>query len=154
MQRLMLEPHGGIPNNPTLCVRLYRGVVDGPGRASGFEARFDANGWPAQWRDGVFDYHHYHSTAHEILGCYAGRATLTIGGPRGETIDIAAGDALMLPAGTGHKCEGASDDFGVVGAYPTGQRWDVVTDAADEAILARIAAVPAPDRDPVTGQPF
>ncbi|WP_294261282.1 cupin domain-containing protein [uncultured Sphingomonas sp.] len=154
MRRLMLESRGGIPNNPALAVRLYPAAVDGSDRGAAFEARFAANGWPPQWRDGVFDYHHYHSTAHEVLGCYAGRATLTIGGPGGETVEIAAGDALMLPAGTGHKCEEASDDFGVVGAYPAGQEWDVVTTPADVAIHARIAAVPVPERDPVTGEPF
>ncbi len=93
-------------------------------------------------------------TAHEVLGCFAGRATLTIGGPGGQTIEITAGDALMLPAGTGHKCEAASDDFAVVGAYPAGQDWDVVTTPADDATRARIAAVSVPDRDPVTGEPF
>ncbi|WP_315764369.1 cupin domain-containing protein [Sphingomonas sp. Y38-1Y] len=154
MQRLMLGPRGGIPNNPALPVRLYRAALHDPDLASAFEARFGTNGWPPAWRDGVFDYHHYHSTAHEVLGCYAGRATLTVGGPGGEAIDIAAGDAILLPAGTGHKCERASDDFAIVGAYPAGQDWDIVTEAADDAIRARIAAVPGPERDPVSGAPF
>lgn len=151
METFTLAPHEGVPNNPALAVRLYRNVAEAP---ASFEARFAAHGWPPQWRDGVFDYHHYHSTAHEVLGCFAGRARLTIGGPGGETIEIAAGDALMLPAGTGHRCEAASEDFAVVGAYPAGQDWDIVTKPADAAIRARIAAVPRPTRDPVTGAPF
>ncbi|PCD04029.1 cupin [Sphingomonas spermidinifaciens] len=150
----MLGPSDGVPNNPVLPVRLYRAVTDDPDRASAFEAMFAAHGWSPEWRDGVFDYHHYHSTAHEVLGCFAGQATLTIGGPGGETIDVTAGDALMLPAGTGHRCERASDDFAIVGAYPAGQDWDVVTKPADDAIRARIAAVPLPARDPVTGGDF
>jgi uncharacterized protein YjlB len=151
MDRFTLAPNDGVPNNPAMAVRVYRGVADD---AAAFEARFGANGWPPEWRDGVFDYHHYHSTAHEVLGCYAGRATLTVGGPGGRTVEVAAGDALMLPAGTGHKCETASDDFAVVGAYPAGQEWDVVTKRADDAIRTRIVAVPLPARDPVTGEPF
>lgn len=151
MEHFTLVPHEGVPNNPALAVRVHRGAAAG---AAAFEALFEANGWPPQWRDGVFNYHHYHSTAHEVLGCYAGRATLTIGGPGGRRVEITAGDALMLPAGTGHRCEAASDDFAVVGAYPAGQDWDVVTQPADHAIRSRIAAVPVPERDPVTGAPF
>ncbi|WP_420142651.1 cupin [Sphingomonas sp.] len=151
MDRFLLPPNEGIPNNPLIAVRLYRGVAAG---AAAFETIFGAHGWPAQWRDGVFDYHHYHSTAHEVLGCYAGQATLMIGGPGGRRVDLGAGDAIMLPAGTGQRCEGASRDFAVVGAYPKGQEWDIVTDPADDAVRARIAAVPAPPRDPVTGGDF
>ncbi|HTG38832.1 cupin [Sphingomonas sp.] len=153
-QRIHLLPNDGIPNNPGLPVRLYRGAVNDPDPASAFEALFAANDWPPAWRDGVFDYHHYHTTAYEVLGCYAGRATLIIGGPGGQAIDVSRGDVVMLPAGTGHKRMSASADFAVVGAYPTGQDWDIVTDPADEAIRARIAAVPVPKRDPVTGAAF
>ncbi|MEZ0495503.1 cupin [Sphingomonas sp. IW22] len=153
-QRIHLSPGDEIPNNPQHPVRLYRGAVDDPDPASALEALFAANGWPPQWRDGVFDYHHYHSTAHEVLGCYAGQATLMIGGPDGEAIDLSRGDVVMLPAGTGHKRVSASADFAIVGAYPAGQDWDIVTDPADDAIRARIAAVPVPECDPVTGAAF
>jgi uncharacterized protein YjlB len=145
----LLPPSQGIPNNPRVAVRLYVAAlaVD----ALAIETRFAAHGWPPDWRDGVYGYHHYHSTAHEILGCYAGRATLTIGGPDGRRVTLAAGDAILLPAGTGHKCDDATDDFAVVGAYPKGQDWDIRTAPADEATLARISAVPSPPNDPVTG---
>jgi uncharacterized protein YjlB len=154
MEHFSLPPHDWVPNNRQYRVRLYRGLAVDGDNAAMFESLFTANGWPAAWRDGVFDYHHYHSTAHEVLGVYEGQATLTIGGPGGRRSDVHPGDALMLPAGTGHKCERASPDFAVVGAYPAGQDWDICTTPADKTVRGRIEKVPTPDRDPVTGAPF
>ncbi|MBB3256684.1 uncharacterized protein YjlB [Paraburkholderia bannensis] len=81
---------------------------------------FAQHDWPVQWHDGVFDYHHFHSTAHEVLGVIAGAAELIVGGPGGRTLRIAAGDVLLLPAGTGHCLVSREDAFQVAGAYPKG----------------------------------
>lgn len=154
---LVLGPNGGVPNSPTVPVRCYRGLRQSdarPADARMFEGLFDAHGWPPDWRGGVYPYHHYHSTAHEVLGVAAGHARLLLGGPGGTALEVGPGDALLLPAGTGHCCLEADDAFLVVGAYPAGQRWDIVRGAADAAVLARIRAVPAPARDPVTGEAF
>lgn len=145
---------GQFPNSP-LPVVIYRQAVT-PDEASpeAMEKLFDTNGWPSQWRAGVYDYHHYHSTAHECLGVAAGTATLRLGGPKGRSFTVSAGDVLVLPAGTAHRCEEADADFLVVGAYPPGQAWDLLRgDAADhpDADL-RIARVPLPATDPVGGQ--
>lgn len=156
-EHLILGPNGWLPNNPLMAVRLYRGLQMADGRApdaSAFELMFNAHGWPADWRGGVYDYHHYHSSAHEVLGVYAGEATLVLGGDGAAELKVAAGDALLLPAGTGHRCLKASADFRVVGAYPSGQRWDLLREAPDADALSRIRMLPAPARDPVDGTPF
>ncbi len=150
-ETLTLGPNHGVPNNSALPVLIYRGVVpiDDPDT---IEATLRGNGWRPDWRDGVYPYHHYHSTAHEALACTSGSAELMLGGEGGHAVHVAAGDLLVLPAGTGHCRITASTDFLLVGAYPDGQHWDLCREAADAATLARIAAVPLPDADPVGGR--
>jgi uncharacterized protein YjlB len=155
VQSFRLKPHKWVPNNAGLPVVLYRGVLSPEGCetvAHAFEDLFRRHGWPPQWRDGIYDYHHYHSTAHEVLGIASGAAQLTIGGPGGRVIEVSAGDALLLPVGTGHCCCAADKDFLVVGAYPEGQDWDICRDAPDQAKLRRIGSLPLPPLDPVLGQ--
>lgn len=153
VETLLLPANGWVPNHPRLPVRIYRA---GRARldARGFEQRFAAHGWPPDWRGGIYAYHHYHSTAHEVLGVARGHARLVLGGPDARTVDVSAGDALLLPAGTGHCCLQADAAFQVVGAYPKDQRWDVMREAPDRDTLARMHALPDPARDPVTGEPF
>ena len=156
LQQLMLADDGLFPNNPVLPLLLYSGVLlpFGEDPAAEVEARFAENGWPPAWRNGVFDFHHYHSEAHEALGVYGGSAKVQFGGPGGPVIDIKAGDVAVLPAGTAHRLIEASRDFAVVGAYPSGQHPDMCYGKPGElpGAVKRIALVPMPKTDPVLGR--
>jgi uncharacterized protein YjlB len=150
-QQLHLKPNGWMPNS-SLPVLLYRSVMPASSNAAtAMERLFTANGWPPQWRNGVYDFHHYHSTAHEVLGFAQGHADLVLGGEGGESVTVHSGDVLILPAGTGHCRITASDDFLVIGAYPENEHWDICRTAATAEVLERMRHVPFPASDPITG---
>jgi uncharacterized protein YjlB len=135
--------------------RIYRGVFAPAGAdlAGAFEALFAANGWPPAWRAGLYTVHHYHSSAHEVLGIFSGWVRARLGGERGPVLTLRAGDAVLTPAGVAHKNEGESADFRAVGAYPRGMRVDMRygREAERASDARRIAALPPPAPDPVLG---
>jgi uncharacterized protein YjlB len=146
---------GRVPNNPSLPLIVYRSAVDAGARAAAAcETLFAQNGWSGGWRNGIYAHHHYHSTAHEVLGITAGSVRVRLGGEGGKTVELRAGDVVVIPAGVAHKNEGSSPDLVVVGAYPGGKGPDMKTPGAHarEQALANIRAVPLPDCDPVYGK--
>lgn len=147
---------GSIPNNPTLPMLIYRNVVDLAGTVSPeerVEEKFKENGWGGLWRNGIYPYVHYHSMIHEALGIARGRAKVRFGGLKGEELDLAPGDIVVLPAGTGHQCLWESPDLSVVGAYPPSGKYDLCRGSKHEReqALQTIPNVPLPETDPVTG---
>lgn len=153
-EHFMLSANGWVPNNRHLPVLLYRQVLPLSGQVTRRnEQTLQHNGWPPQWVAGVFDFHHYHSTAHEVLGFVGGEAKLMLGGPGGKVVTVNAGDVALLPAGTGHRNIGSSDDFLVIGAYPPDQHWDICRSAPTPEMLQRINTLEYPHQDPVSGQP-
>ena len=145
-----------IPNNPHFPVLIYHGVDAVAASPDAARQLFARHGWGGSWVDGVFGFHHFHSTSHEALAVVVGRATLELGGPQGEAFDVSAGDVLVLPAGTGHRRASSDASFTVVGAYPAGQEnYDLLRgdDRAEvTAARERIAALGPPPDDPVGGE--
>lgn len=151
---LRLAPNDWVPNHPTLPVLHYRAAFaheGGTDTAARMEAGFTRHGWPSQWRNGIYDYHHYHSNAHEVLGIARGEVRVMLGGPDGTEVSATAGDVLVLPAGTGHCRVAASADYLVIGAYPPGQQADLCRTAPTPAMLQQIRSLPFPATDPVSG---
>jgi uncharacterized protein YjlB len=135
---------------------LYQSVVRPGGSydpATIFEQLFESNGWTGTWRNGIYDYGHFHSATHEVLGIARGQATVRFGGMTGRDIELGTGDVAILPAGTGHQRLASSGDFLVVGAYPDPDSYDECTGKPAERARAMesIPKVPLPDADPVLG---
>ena len=153
LETRVLKPSGAIPNS-RLPLVIYRSVALPELRtAEGCARLFSGNGWGGNWIDGVFDYWHFHTTGHEVLGCVAGQAVIGFGGADGIATTVTAGDVAVLPAGTGHRRLEASPDFTVVGGYPPGQSGRIVCPGdipIGEAVL-QIEELPLPDTDPLFG---
>ncbi|MDX1541591.1 MAG: cupin domain-containing protein, partial [Geminicoccaceae bacterium] len=105
--------------------------------------------------NGIFPFPHYHSNAHEVLAVCRGEAKVRFGGERGEVLEVAAGDVVVIPAGVGHQNLGSSADFLIVGAYPKGQEnYDLCRGEPGErpGTLENIRRVPLPEQDPLAGR--
>ncbi len=146
-----------VPNNPSLPVLIYNQVfkIEASSLADLFEETFTCNEWSGCWRWGVYDFQHFHCNAHESLGIAQGEAEIQLGGPQGNSFQVKMGDLVVLPAGTGHRNLGCTNDFLVVGAYPSGQRrYETNRGEPAEYLKAvqRIAETPLPITDPIYGK--
>jgi uncharacterized protein YjlB len=104
---------GLIPNHPTLPLVLYPGVLPMPATApaAAAERLLWRHGWGDTWRNGIYRFHHYHSTAHEVLLICRGRARVQFGGEAGVIVTVQAGDGVVIPAGVGHNNLSDSGDL-------------------------------------------
>jgi uncharacterized protein YjlB len=100
-----LVDDGVFPNNEQLPLLKYTGPVklDDADPAATFEKLFKNHGWTGSWRNGVYAVHHYHSSAHEVLGVYCGSAAVQFGGEEGVVVDVSYGDVVVIPAGVAHS---------------------------------------------------
>ena len=155
LQIIWLDDDGLIPNNASLPLIVYHGALgtDDAEPEQRIEALFAANGWSGAWVNGIYPFHHYHATTHEVLGLARGSAQVQFGGPSGPVLEVAAGDAVLIPAGVGHCRLSPAAGLSVVGAYPGGADWDLRRATPEEyrAALPLIATVASPACDPVLG---
>jgi len=150
---IYFKDDGKIPNSKYPLI-IYKNAFTARGRqgANWLEDKFASNNWTNSWRNGIYNFHHYHSTSHEVLGIYSGGAKVHLGGEQGERVDVEAGDIIIIPAGVGHKNLGGRN-LGVVGAYPDGRSWDLKKGLPGERPEAdrNISALPIPEADPLLG---
>jgi uncharacterized protein YjlB len=146
--------NGAFPNNENLpLVILKSPLKDIQITPEYFEKIFREHGWPAAWRNGLYDFHHYHSKAHEVLGVYSGWTRACFGGPQGKILQAEKGDVIIIPAGVSHCNKEQSPDFKVVGGYFASQPWDMMYGKQGERPQAdrNISQVCLPNTDPVFG---
>jgi uncharacterized protein YjlB len=154
-QLFRFKDDGLVPNHPRWPLIIYRSPVrltDDFDPAAVLEDLFARNGWGDSWRAGIYDFMHYHSRIHEVLGVARGKVRILFGGDQGRTLEIKAGDVAILPAGTGHQCVGA-ENLLAVGAYPASGTYDEcrANYRDHDRAVKSISKVARPRKDPVFG---
>lgn len=151
-------PRGMVPNS-RFPLLVHRNAFVG-GDPDALRDHFRGTGWSNNWLyAGIYTYGHFHSTAHEVLGCAVGWTEIQFFGDGGTTLRVNAGDAVVLPAGVGHEMTANSDDNLMVGGYDGGRDWDSIevsrlTPEAFRSAVKRTFTLPIPPTDPVTGGPM
>ena len=79
-KRYFVKDDGIFPNN-SLPILFYPKVLDLPKLFPALSIRklFRKNNWTNNWKQGIYTYHHYHSTTHEVLGVCKGETLLQLG---------------------------------------------------------------------------
>lgn len=151
--RHFIEEDGEFPNNRLLPLMVYQKALtilpQNPEKP--VIEIFETNEWVNAWVNGIFEFHHYHSTAHEVLGVINGSARVQFGGPNGIGVLLEAGDVVVIPAGVAHKAIEIFDDFKCVGAYPEGQQPDLLKGGEKADAITTIKNLAMPIADPVYG---
>ena len=149
-----IKPNDVFPNN-ALPVLHYRNVINFRLFFAAFRVKqlFRKNGWTNNWRAGIFEYDHYHSTTHEAMAVIKGKTTLLLGGKGGKKLDIVAGDVIIIPAGVAHCNLGKENDVVCIGGYPQGKDFDMKYGHPGERPAADriIENLGIPRKDPVFG---
>src|SRR5690349_2824429 len=85
-----LKDDGVFPNNKPLPVLHYKGILHPGFLIGGWQIRklFEKNNWTNSWRDGLYDFNHYHSNTHEVIGVCKGKTTVLLGGEKGKKLPL------------------------------------------------------------------
>ena len=128
--------------------------------AGEIEAHIRAVGvFEPHWRYTMYSTSHFHSTTHELLVVFSGKARVLLGGegnPGAVEADIQAGDAILMPAGVAHRLLEDYGGFKMVGSYPVdADQWDMCYGRTGEdarAIETRIRKLSWFEKDPLYGE--
>lgn len=153
VERVYLDDDGTFANNDMYPTLLLKSVFDGT-QAEGVRRITNDGKWTPPWAWGIFEYHHYHSRAWELLLCVRGEASVQLGEPTGPTVSISRGDSVLVPPGVAHKQLNANGGFTLLGAYPTHDfdgSIDTLTGLPTAEQRNRIKACFVPLTEPITG---
>jgi uncharacterized protein YjlB len=154
-EQYFVKDDGVFPNN-RLPILYYPKVLELPKLfpAAAVKKLFKENNWSNNWKYGIYTYHHYHSTTHEVLGVCKGETMVLLGGENGVTLFIQEGDVIIIPAGVAHINLGKENDVTCIGGYPDGRDYDMNYGKPGERPKTddNIASVPLPKTDPVFGK--
>lgn len=158
VETFVFADDGIVPNSklPAIVYRKAIAFAEPDEEAAGEELDHDLqqHGWYLSWTDSVYRKVHYHSITHELLVVFCGTAQIELGGRRlGKVVQVQGGDAVLIPAGVGHRRISSSGDFIVFGAYPIGKDYDLCWDweKLRRNAKKRIRRVPLPADDPLFG---
>ena len=147
-------PNTSIQHKPLL---IYRSAFSYQPSAATIENHLRSTGVVVpQWRYTMYNQSHFHSTTHEVLSVFQGRARLCFGAEsnpdRLEPV-VESGDVIVVPAGVSHRLlEDLDGNFGMVGSYPRGSSWDMCYGReGEEELVMNIKALAWFQRDPVYG---
>ena len=156
---IILGPTTSIPNSELPLLIMCGAIPADEAASEKVERRFARHGWQGTWTYTVFDYWHFHVEGHEVLACVSGEASIGFGGDEadgGVVVPMTPGDAVIVPAGVGHKRIEATKDFQVVGGYPPAQNGSVVRADSMDVGKARqkTSGISDPRTDPGDGGAF
>lgn len=155
----LMAGDGCVPNSALAALIFHKAIdfekVGSSQAADQIERVIRENDWYLDWIDSVYRKTHYHSTAHEVLVIFKGKATLQLGGRKSLNVrPVEPGDIVVIPAGVGHKRIDSTDDFTVFGLYPRDQTWDLQWGYKKnyQDSIVRIEKLITPEKDPFYGK--
>lgn len=158
--KYQIPQHGLVPNTSIQQkpLMIYKSAFPSSTNASQIESHLSSVGVVTpQWRFTMYNFDHFHSTSHEVLGIAAGKAKLCFGheeNPKCVQEILEKGDVIIMPAGVSHRLlEDLSGGFSMVGCYPTGCNWDMCYGKkGEESKVEQIKDVKWFTKDPVYGE--
>jgi len=153
LSRVFLQADGTFPNNPDHPVMMVLAAFHGT-TAQAQALLTGGNQWTSPWIWGIYPFHHYHSTAWELLLCIDGQADIQLGGPSGPELSVTKGDWMLIPPGVAHKQLRDNGHFNLLGSYPMegcSGPVDTLKGSPTQEQVVNMQACAAPQKAPIMG---